>query len=180
MSNKKKRNITGLRNQSNTASHVKEAPDDSTDAMETPTRTHSVIHANVTESDNDVGWDAHVRLDSNKLCWEVDDEQDDSEDEGPSDGEGDVEDEVIEANEDEWRNDGLHVVLMVLAIEVGDDPRDEDWIPEAVRRKQNARIARGKFSMKQKPKLLLTSCGDFFSSSPPHCLPERSRYWQQS
>jgi hypothetical protein len=66
MSNKKKRNITSLWNQSNMASHVKEAPDDSTDAVETPTWTHSVIHANVTESDNDVGWDAHVQLDSNK------------------------------------------------------------------------------------------------------------------
>src|ERR1700678_2704596 len=33
-------------------------------------------------------------------------------------------------DEDEWRNDGLvHVGLMVLAIEIGDDPRDKDWIP---------------------------------------------------
>jgi hypothetical protein len=55
-------------------------------------------------------------LDSNKPDWEVDEEEEESE------GEGDGEDEVIEAREDEWRSDGLHVGLMVLEIEIGDDP----------------------------------------------------------
>ncbi|KIJ95381.1 hypothetical protein K443DRAFT_108857, partial [Laccaria amethystina LaAM-08-1] len=145
MANKKKRNITGLRNQSKAASHIKvqEAPDDSTDTVET-LPTHPVIQADIPPSDNDVGWDAQVRFDSNKLCWEVDDEEDKSEDEGLSESEGDVEDEVVEANDDEWRSDGLHVGLMVLAIEIGDDPRDEDWIPEAVQRRQNSQIAKAR------------------------------------
>ena len=68
------------------------------------------------------------------------------EEEEESDSE-DVEDEVIEASEDEWKSDGLHVALMVLAIEIGDDPRDEDWIPDDLRRKHKARIARSKPSI---------------------------------
>jgi hypothetical protein len=116
--------------------------------METPL-THPVIHTDIPPSDNDVGWDAQVRFDSNELCWEFDDEEDKSEDEGLSESEGDG-------------SDGLHVGLMVLAIEIGDDPQDEDWIPKAVQRKQNSRIAKGKISMKWKPKLLLKSYGDFF------------------
>ena len=138
MAKKIKKNITGLRNQSKSTSHVEEAP---IDRDSTKTLIHPVtrIHSEIKEqSDNDEGWDAHIRLDSNKTCWELDSEENDSEDEGG------IEDEVIEAGEDEWRSEGLHVALMVLAIDIGDDPRDEDWIPDSLRRKHNARMARGK------------------------------------
>ena len=81
------------------------------------------------QSDNDKEWDTHIKFDSNKPCWELDDDEEDSEN-GEEDNEGDEEDEVIEASEDNWRNEGLHVGLMVLAIEISDDPQDEDWIPD--------------------------------------------------
>ena len=118
------------------ASHVEEEPVNNAETVEIPT--HSVINADIDEqSDNsDEGWNAHIRLDTNKLFWGLNDEEEDSQDE--------VEDEVIEAGSDEWKNDGLQVGLMVLAIEIGDDPRDEDWIPDSLRRKHNARLARGK------------------------------------
>jgi hypothetical protein len=63
--------------------------------------------------------DAHIRLDSNKSCWELDDEGEHSEDEAG------VEDQTIEAGKDEWRSEGLHVALMVLATDIGDDPQDK-------------------------------------------------------
>ncbi|EDR10094.1 uncharacterized protein LACBIDRAFT_325694 [Laccaria bicolor S238N-H82] len=130
---KQKKNITGLRNQPKTASHIK----DNVTVATAPA--HPVTHADVDDqSDNDEGWDPHVRLDSNRPCWDSDDEEKDSEDEA------DVEDEVIEAGEDGWRSESLQVGLMVLAIEIGDDPRDEDWIPEAVRRKHKARMAQAR------------------------------------
>jgi hypothetical protein len=68
---KHKKNITGLRNQSKTASHIKEALDDSTGkAVET------APDADVDEQlDNNEEWKAHIRLDSNKLCWELEDDK---------------------------------------------------------------------------------------------------------
>ena len=118
---KQKKNICGLRNQPKMASHVK----DNDTKVTVPA--HPVTHTDVNDqSDNDEGWDPHGRLDSNRPCWDSDDEEMDSEDEA------DVEDEVLEAGEDEWRSESLQVGLMVLAIEIRDDPRDEDWIPEAV------------------------------------------------
>jgi len=100
---KLKRNITGLRNQSKAASHVEEASIDNRETVEIPA--HSVIDADQdNESDsNDGGWDAHTRLDTNKLFWghDDDDEGEDSDDEVLDGDEGDVEDEVVEAGEDE-------------------------------------------------------------------------------
>ena len=118
---KLKRNITGLWNQATTASHVEEASIDNAETAEI--LTHSVINADMDkQSDNsDEGWNAHIRLDINKLFWGLNDDEEDSQDEVEEDG-GNVEDEVIEAGEDEWKNDGLHVGLMILAIEIGDDP----------------------------------------------------------
>ena len=145
---KHKKNITGLRNQSQMTSHVKEAPNDGIAKDVETAPTHTVFHADVDgQSDNDEGWEAHIRLDSNKLCWELEDESED-EDEDIDDDERDVEDEVIVAGEDMWRSEGLHIALMVLMIDKGDDPRDEDWIPDRLRRKHNARIAQGEFVAK--------------------------------
>lgn len=97
-------------------------------------------------------------MDSHEPCWELDDEGEDSEDECTDRDGGYVEDEVIEAGMDEWRSNGLHVELMVLAIEIGDDPRDEDWIPDSLRWKHNARIAQGKLSTKLKQESPLKIC----------------------
>jgi hypothetical protein len=59
---KHKKNITGLHNQSKMASHIKEALDDSTaKAVETAPDVDG-------QSDNDEGWEAYIRLDSN--CYD--------------------------------------------------------------------------------------------------------------
>ena len=120
---KLKRNITGLQNQATTASHVEEAFINNAENAEIPT--HSVINADMDEQldNSNEGWNAHIRLDTNKLFWGLNDDEEDSQDEVEEDG-GNVavEDEVIEAGEDEWKNDGLHVGLMILTIEIGDDP----------------------------------------------------------
>ena len=102
----------------------------------------------------------------NRPCWDSDDEEKDSEDEA------DVEDEVIEAGKDKWRSESLQVGLMVLAIEIGDNPQDEDWIPEAVRRKHKARMAQGASTTNQKARLVLTViflaqlCPTFYQKGP--------------
>jgi hypothetical protein len=51
--------------------------------------------------------------------------------------EEDVEPEDLE-EWDDWEvgKDGFYVNLMRFAIDQGDDPRDEDWIPENLKRKQ--------------------------------------------
>jgi len=46
-------------------------------------------------------------------------------------------------------------------IEMGGDPRDEDWIPDRLRRKHEARLVQGKFAMKPKQKLIFIE--DLFS-----------------
>jgi len=100
---KHKKNITGLRNQSKAASHQMEHVDN--------------------ESDDDENWNAHVKFDSNRPCWENeksdDEELEDSENEKD---EVDVEEEILEAGEVDWRNEGLHVSMMLIAINNGDDP----------------------------------------------------------
>lgn len=143
---KQKRNITSLQNQPKAASHVEESVDVNIKATETPS---NPAMADINgQSDNkapDEGWDAHVKFDSNKPCWEFDSDKEESESE--EDEDGNVEDEVTEASEGDWRNEGLHVGLMVLAIEIGDDPRDEDWFPDELRRKHReckAWMAKGK------------------------------------
>ena len=126
---KPKKNINGLRNQKTLTSHGVEAPivvDD--------------IDEQSDHHDNEDGeWDAKIRFDSSKPRWDIASDSEDSD-------EGRLEEEVVETSEDdEWKNEGLQVGLMVLAIEIGDDPRDEDWIPDNLRRKHNARLAKGMF-----------------------------------
>ena len=122
MGNKKqKKKISGLWNQPKMASHVQ---NNDTEVM---VPAHPVTHTDVNDqSDNDKGCDSHVRLDSNRPCLDSDDDEtEDSKDEA------DIKDEVLEVGEDKWRSESLQVGLMVLAIEIRDDPQDEDWIPEA-------------------------------------------------
>jgi len=75
---KSKKNITGLWNQSKTASHVEESVNVNSKAMETPLSNPAIASMN-RQSDNDEEWDAHVKFDSNKPCWELDDAEEDSE-----------------------------------------------------------------------------------------------------
>ena len=134
--------MTGLEN---TTSHVEESVDVNIKATETLS---NPAMADINgQSDNEVPDEgcAHVKFDSNKPCWELDSDKEESESE--EDEEGNVEDEVTEAGNGDWRNEGLHVGLMILAIEIGDDPRDEDWIPDELRRKHRkykVRMAKGK------------------------------------
>jgi len=113
--------------------------------MEAPS-THPVIHVDLDEkSDNEEDWDAQIRFDSNKPCWrlEDDEEKSDPDEDEPDNNEIGVEADVLEAGDEDWRNEGLHVSMMVLAIDNGDDPQDEDWIPDKLRKKIKKRLARG-------------------------------------
>ena len=46
-----------------------------------------------------------------------------------------VEEEKPGVNPRKYRNKGCYVTLMRMAIEVGDDPLDEDWVPKEMRKK---------------------------------------------
>ena len=183
MAKKLKKNITGLRNQSKKkiVSHVKEASNNGTKATEVPS-THPVTHTDFDEQpNNDEECDAHIELDSNKLCWEPasddEDEEEVSEEEDTDNENGDV--EVIEAGTDEWRGEALHVSLMVLAIEIGDNPQDEDWIPDSLRRRHAVRCARGEFEIGLQVLIVIDLEKPSFSSATPKILQERPRCWQQ-
>lgn len=161
---KHKGNISGLRNQPKQPSHVKKAPTDNCESTGTlPIPPPGVINAPSDQLDleadgDDIEWDHQIRPDSSKPVWDLPELASDDEEEPNSDaetlecenndeidkaGKDDVKDEVTEEGDQHWRGEGLHVGLMVLAIEIGDDPRDEDWIPESVRRMHQARLARG-------------------------------------
>jgi hypothetical protein len=80
----------------------------------------------------DLGLKCH---DSSKLLWRADN---DEELEGPmQEGEGDSESGI-----EDWdmlqglKDKGLFIKLMNLVVDGGDDPRDEDWVPEHLRRKK--------------------------------------------
>lgn len=46
-----------------------------------------------------------------------------------------IEEERLGVNPRKYRNKGLHVALMWMAINIGDDLMDEDWIPKETRKK---------------------------------------------
>jgi hypothetical protein len=56
----------------------------------------------------------HLPFDSNKPMWN---------------------DESEDGIDRKYRNKGWYVALMRMAIEVGDDPLDEDWVPKKTRKK---------------------------------------------
>lgn len=157
---KHKGNISGLCNQPKQHSHVKEASIDTAETLgTTPIPGPSVIAPGATvhqpdqvdSDDEDIDWNPFVRPESGKPAWDMPDLAPDDEEEPESEPEmsdtecenSDVENEVIEAGDEHWRGDGLHVNMMVMAIENGNDPQDEDWIPESIRKKHQARLARG-------------------------------------
>ena len=80
------------------------------------------------DDDNDK-WDTHLKPDSMKPCWDEESEGEDiGKDEQCKDDDCGMED---------MDNEGFHAKMMALAVEIGDDPRDEDWIPESLRRKHH-------------------------------------------
>ena len=122
---KPKRNISGLRNQKKPA-----AP------SPIPLPARHITPADISDGDSDLdsladgAWSAHLKFDSMKTSIEMEDS--DEEDVEPSE---DLED-LEEWDEWEVEKDGFYVNLMRFAIDQGDDPRDEDWIPEHLKRKQ--------------------------------------------
>jgi len=149
-----KKNISGLRNQqsdTSVTSHPSQAVPKSTapslsfqTALNSPENDidapKDAADSAAGDENSDEGWRTGVRLDSTKPCW---DEDSDTDSDMESDNEGSVEDEIMEESDEQWNNEGIHVGLMRLAIDQGDDPRDEDWIPEELKRKRARRKKKG-------------------------------------
>jgi len=147
-----KKNISGLRNQqsdTSVTSHPSQAVPKSTapslsfqTALDNPESDidppKDAADSAAGDENLDKGWRAGVRLDSIKPCWDEDSDADTE-----SGDEGSVEDEIMEESDEQWNNEGIHVGLMRLAIDQGDDPRDEDWIPEELKRKRARRKKKG-------------------------------------
>ncbi|KAF9457874.1 hypothetical protein BDZ94DRAFT_1313815 [Collybia nuda] len=122
---KQKRNITGLRNQ------PRAIPDLPMQPPLTPVviseGTQNQINPELEDHRDEDCEEGPVKSyqDSLKSTWEEEDK-------------GKVEAEIIdeEDTEEEFNSDRLYVKLMNLAMENGDDPRDENWIPENLRRRK--------------------------------------------
>jgi hypothetical protein len=119
---KQKKKITGLRNQPKAAVpplHSSPTPEPVPESQE----------SRADDPEEDVNWSPHTRFDSLKVAWDGNKSEDE-------------EDDTEIGTEEEWGDwnelgqEGLHVMLMKLAMENGDDPRDEDWVPEVLRRKK--------------------------------------------
>ena len=84
----------------------------------------------------DEEWVPNLKFDSNKVKWN---DESGSEDDIESDNEEDFLDKTQEirpgVNPRIYRNNGLYVSLMRMAINVGDDLMDEDWVPKKTRKK---------------------------------------------
>ena len=131
---KAKRNISGLRNQPKStadSSHTEElsscGPDFRGSAM--------LPDPQIDKDADDEEWTPNMQFDSNKPAWDGDE----SEDEIGSENEEDFLDQLEDANPGvnpgKYRNRCLYVALMRMAIDVGDDPTDEDWVPKKTRKK---------------------------------------------
>src|SRR6266481_6733287 len=115
---KPKRNISGLCNQPQQPVPTLHLP--------TPTQPPSISSISTANSDveSDAEWIPNLELDSMKmhLHAESDDEQ-------------------LNMDLEEWGKwdmgtESFYVNLMQLAVDNNDDPQDEDWIPEALKRKE--------------------------------------------
>ena len=127
---RQKRNISGLKNQS------KPIPESlSTDTLVVEPLSNIQKQQSPDLEDSAKSEDDELGLrcpDSLKPLWRVDDDKDelmqkDEDSESETDG-WDSQQELGEEN--------LYIKLMSLAIDNGDDPRDEDWVPEGLRRKK--------------------------------------------
>ena len=97
-------------------------------------------HLNIDDENDepDEKWVPNLKFDSNKVKWN---DESGSEDDIESDNEEDFLDKTQEirpvagVNPRRYRNNGLYVSLMRMAINVGDDLMDEDWVPKETRKK---------------------------------------------
>jgi len=126
---KKKRNITGLRNQPKlTPSHVK--------CTDLPLQISNLdlpesSNAQATDLDPDKEeWCPNLQFDSCKPEWDASDTEDDVDSEDEQDFLDSKEGTRPGVNVRRYRNSGLYITLMRTAIHAGDDPRDEDWVPK--------------------------------------------------
>ena len=124
---RQKRNISGLRNQPKPI--FEPSPTEAT-----ATKPSSDIPAQPNPDHEDEDEDLGLRcLDSLKLLWRADDEEESTEEEDPKNRE----DEFDEWDgQQEFGEESLYIKLMTLAIDSGDDPRDDDWVPEGLRRRK--------------------------------------------
>jgi hypothetical protein len=95
---------------------------------------------NLNDAD-DEEWVPNQPFDSNKPMWN--DEK--SEDDIDTKNEEDFLDKIVEeekpgVNLRKYRNKNWYVALMRMAIEVGDDLLDEDWVPKKTRNKLRKEI----------------------------------------
>ncbi|KAG6821832.1 hypothetical protein H0H92_000603, partial [Tricholoma furcatifolium] len=69
-----------------------------------------------------------TKFDSAKPSWELDDD---------IDAEKEKEEGLIDDDKGwEFGREGLQVKMVLMAIEHEDDPRDEDWMPQPIRKRQ--------------------------------------------
>ena len=99
-----------------------------------PNRWYSIPSDGILTGDEE--WTPNLPFDSNKPMWN----DEESEDNIDSENEEDFLDKIVEeekpgVNPRKYRNKGWYVALMRMAIEVGDDPLDEDWVPKKTRKK---------------------------------------------
>ena len=123
MPNKRqKRNISGLRNQ------PKLVPDDAYIETLAVVESHSNVEEDGAETEDD---NLGLRCpDSMKPVWRAEEDKDELTDD-EEDSESD-----IEGWDDSEHELKVYTKLMSLAIDNGDDPRDEDWVPAGLRRKK--------------------------------------------
>ena len=106
-------NLSGLRNRS-TSSNIPEVPDNPA--------THT--------DEEDSNWQPHIFFDSLKPDLPAEDEESDKDEDAEVEWDS-------EWNENERsRSQGLQAAMIRFAIAIGDDPRDEDWVPPKMRAKR--------------------------------------------
>ncbi|KAF8522028.1 hypothetical protein JB92DRAFT_3141090 [Gautieria morchelliformis] len=124
-----RRNITGLRNQGGEPSGT-DLPN-----VEPPANHPSDGPSPSDQPDEDEGLQLH--LDSTRVLM-------DNDEAGIESGS-----EVEEMSElGDWDDEELQEKMYMLAVNIGDDPSDEDWIPPELRPKKKVRIDRPKEYMK--------------------------------
>ena len=90
----------------------------------------------INNNTDDEEWTPNLPFDSNKPVWN----DKESEDNIDSENEEDFLDKIVEeempgVNPRKYRNKSWYVALMRIAIEVGNDLLDEDWVPKKMRKK---------------------------------------------
>ena len=127
---KPKRNISGLLNQKTTIPAI----DVSHESRNPSTQPDPNIDDENDEPDEE--WVPNLKFDSNKVKWN---DESGSEDDIESDNEEDFLDKTQEIKQGvsprRYRNKGLYISLIRMAINVGDDLMDEDWVPKETKKK---------------------------------------------